>query len=77
MLDAPESMWQIEKLSSLHDRNAFDCGVHELNNFLLRLAGQYQKRNLAQTYVGLPAGQRRVEGYYSLTSGAVEGGGPR
>jgi len=72
MPDAPEAIWRIEKLSSLHDRHGFDCGIPELNLFLLRLADQHQKRNLAQTYVALPAGQKRVEGYYSLSSGAVE-----
>jgi len=72
MTDSAEALWRIEKLSSLHDRQGFDCGVHELNIFLLRLAHQYQKRNLAQTYVALSPGQRRVEGYYSISSGAVE-----
>lgn len=72
MPDALEAIWQIEKLSSFHDRHGFDCGVPDLNNFLSKLAGQYQKRNIAQTFVAVPAGQSRVEGYYSLSSGAVE-----
>ncbi|RJQ62947.1 MAG: GNAT family N-acetyltransferase [Desulfobacteraceae bacterium] len=72
MPHAPEAIWQIEKLSSLHDRHGFDCGVQDLNIFISRLAGQYQKRNLAQTYVAVPSGRKRVEGFYSLSSGAVE-----
>jgi GNAT superfamily N-acetyltransferase len=72
MPDVPEAIWQIEKLSSLHDRQGFDCGVPDLNFFLQRLAGRYQKRRLAQTYVALTAGQMQVEGYYSISSGAVE-----
>lgn len=56
----------------MQDRQGFDCGVRELNLFLLRLANQYQRRNLAQTYVALSHGQRRIEGYYAVSSGAVE-----
>jgi GNAT superfamily N-acetyltransferase len=72
MPDALEATWQIERLSSLHDRHGFDCGVPDLNIFLSKLARQYQSRNIAQTYVAVSTGQKGVEGYYSLSSGAME-----
>jgi hypothetical protein len=41
--------WVLEKLSSDHQRDSFDCGRELLNNFLKRLASQYRKKNLGQT----------------------------
>ena len=51
------------------DRNAFDCGVPALNEYLKQYALQNQKKHAARTYVAT-RGNRTV-GYYSLAYGSV------
>jgi GNAT superfamily N-acetyltransferase len=62
----------IERLSARHDRGGFDCGKPSLNDFVTRFASQYEKRNLARTYVLVRDGEAKVLGYYTLASSAVE-----
>lgn len=61
----------IEKLSSLHDRTAFDCGVEELNAYLKEYSGQHERRGISRTYVAVEEGEKSALGYYSISSGAV------
>ncbi|MCI0523757.1 MAG: GNAT family N-acetyltransferase [Acidobacteria bacterium] len=56
-------------LTRSHDRNSFDCGVPELNEYLKRYAYQNQKKNAARTYVATRGD--RVVGYYTLAYGSV------
>lgn len=56
-------------LTKDHDRNAFDCGVPSLNEYLKMYALQNQKKHAARTYVATRA--NRVVGYYSLAYGSV------
>lgn len=60
---------KIEKLDGSHVIEHFDCGVLELNNFLVRHALANQKANSAATYVGCEG--KKVIGYYSLAVGSV------
>jgi GNAT superfamily N-acetyltransferase len=64
--------WRIERLDRESVREGFDCGKPSLNDFLHALVGQYEKRNLGRTYVALQGEDRRVLGYYTLASGAVD-----
>jgi GNAT superfamily N-acetyltransferase len=66
--------WRIVRLDRSHAREGFDCGKPSLNAFLQALVGQYEKRNLGRTYVALQEGDPRVQGYYTLASGAIEAG---
>ena len=63
--------WVVEKLSSDHNRESFDCGKGLLNNFLRRLATQYRKKNLGQTYVVVTP-NKRVVGYYTISTSRVD-----
>jgi len=56
-------------LTKDHDRNAFDCGVPALNEYLKKYALQNQKKHAARTYVATRA--NRIVGYYSLAYGSV------
>lgn len=58
-------------LDKSHDRNAFDCGVPVLNDYLKQYAFQNQKKNSARTYVA--ARGKQVVGYYTLAYGSVSG----
>ena len=63
--------WVVEKLTAEHPRDTFDCGQKPLNNFIQKLAGQYRKKNLGQTYVAaLP--DKRVVGYYTISTSRVD-----
>ena len=59
----------IEKLDQSHQIEAFDCGVPELNYFLVNYALLNQRANSTKTYVGCE--DKKVIGYYSLAVGSV------
>ncbi len=60
---------RIEKLRRDPAIDVFDCGVEELNRFLVRFALANQQAGAAQTYVVLA--EEMVIGYYSLAVGEV------
>ena len=41
----------IEVLSKYHDRNTFDCGDLELNNYLQKIARQHITKGISKTFV--------------------------
>lgn len=59
----------IEKLTTAHRVDCFDCGAIELNRFLTHHALQNQQSNSATTYVACK--NNTVIGYYSLAVGSV------
>jgi len=61
----------IEKLSSRHSVDGFECGKPPLDQFLKRFALGNQTSGSTQTYV-VCRGADRVVGYYSLCVGAVD-----
>ncbi|HVS34898.1 MAG TPA: GNAT family N-acetyltransferase [Gemmataceae bacterium] len=64
--------WRIERLNDAHDRAAFDCGQPSLDDFLKRLAGQYERRDFAALYVATVPPSSTVLGYYTLSGGAID-----
>lgn len=54
-----------------HDVAAFDCGNAMLDRWLVRNAGQSERRDAARTFVALSGGTA-VIGYYSLVAGQIE-----
>jgi GNAT superfamily N-acetyltransferase len=63
--------WEIVRLNRSHQRDSFDCGVPPLNEWLERLAGQHERRDLARTYVAVEKGQQKVLGYYAISNHQV------
>jgi GNAT superfamily N-acetyltransferase len=63
--------WSIEKLGNHHDRKDFDCGKQPLTDWLKRLAGQNEERDISRTFVVVRPGESRVFGYYSLSSYSI------
>ncbi len=59
-----------EPLTATHDVKSFDCGRHELTEWLRRYALQNHQAGASRVYVVHRAG--RVVGYYALTAGSVE-----
>jgi GNAT superfamily N-acetyltransferase len=62
------SCWDIQRLDRSHDRTAFDCGTPAIDDWLKRLAGQHERRDLARVYVAVEGDERRVLGYYALST---------
>lgn len=55
-----------------HDRSAFDCGDASLNDWLATRISQFEKKDLARTYVLVDRNHLRVEGYYSISTHSVK-----
>ena len=71
MPEPTEQPWQVQRLGDGHDRALFDCGKLPLNEWIQRFAGQYERRDLARTYVAVRAGDPRVLGYYAISNHLV------
>lgn len=61
----------IQLLGTPHRREGFDCGDAALNEFLLRQAGQQQRRGFGKTYVALAEDGVTVTGYVTVSAGQV------
>jgi GNAT superfamily N-acetyltransferase len=71
LVKPPSEDWTIERLGSSHDRTAFDCGNPILTDWLRQRASQFEKRDLARTYVASKSGSRIVLGYYAVSNHRV------
>lgn len=58
-------------LTKAHNRADFDCEEDSLNNYLKESARQNSRRRIGQTYVAVPAGEKRVIGYYTVCAGRI------
>ena len=64
---------QVLPLAGNHDRQAFDCGRHELNDWLRQVARQHQDKGLSKTFVAIRESEpARIYGYYALTLAELE-----
>ena len=64
-------MVTIQLLGVQHLREGFDCGEAALNDFLLRQAGQQQRRGFGKTYVALAEDGVTVTGFVTVSAGQV------
>jgi predicted N-acetyltransferase YhbS len=65
--------WGEAPISKVHDREAFDCGEAELNEFLRRHARQSHEKGGAKTFVATSVDDGKlVLGYYSLSPASIE-----
>jgi len=64
-------MVAIQLLSAQHRREGFDCGDAALNDFLLRQAGQQQRRGFGKTYVAVAEGGITVTGFVTVSAGQI------
>ena len=64
---------QILPLTGSHDRQGFDCGRTELNDWLRRIARQHQDKGLSKTYVAIrEEAPNQILGYYALTVAEID-----
>ena len=71
MPEPVEQAWKVQRLGGGQDQASFDCGKSPLNEWLQRFAGQYERRDLARTYVAVRQGSPRVLGYYAISNHLV------
>ncbi len=65
--------WRETPVAKIHDREAFDCGDAQLNEFLRRHARQSHDRGGAKTFAAAPINdERRVLGFYSLSPASID-----
>jgi hypothetical protein len=64
-------MVAIQLLNVQHRREGFDCGDAALNEFLLRQAGQQQRRGFGKTYVAVAEDGVTVTGFVTVSAGQV------
>ena len=64
--------FQIESLAADHNRDAFDSGEEEQNNFLRRFALRNDAIGFGTVWVAVESGSGDVKGYYTLSSGQIE-----
>lgn len=63
----------VRRLDAKDDRDRFDCGVDSMNDWLRKMAGQHQQKNLSRTFVAtLPDKPDAIIGYYALAATSVE-----
>ena len=67
-----DAEWEVVQLSKKHDRQAFDCGKPELNEYLRRYARQNAALGVSRTFVAARPPAVAVGGYYSLSTGSIE-----
>lgn len=64
---------QLRPLTGSDDRQDFDCGRQELNDWLRQVARQHQDKGLSKTFVAsLEDAPDRICGYYALTLAELE-----
>ncbi len=64
---------QVLPLAGNHDRQSFDCGRQELNDWLQQVARQHQDKGLSKTFVAIrDEAPTLVCGYYALALAELE-----
>jgi len=64
--------WREEPIGRHHDRDGFDCGAPDLNEYIRRYARQNHQSGGAKTFVAVaPPEPARVMGFYSISPGAI------
>jgi len=64
---------QVSLLTGNHERQGFDCGRRELNDWLRQVARQHQGKVLSKTFVATAEEMPdRICGYYALTLAELE-----
>jgi GNAT superfamily N-acetyltransferase len=67
-----ETRWTIEPFDKQrHERSGFDCGNALSNDWLATKVSQFEKKDLARTYVLVEQEEAVIRGYYALSNHTV------
>jgi GNAT superfamily N-acetyltransferase len=65
--------WREEPIGKHHDRDSFDCGDNDLNEFLRRYARQSHERGASKTFLAIAKeDEKTILGFYSLSPASIE-----
>lgn len=65
--------WHISLLDDSFQKNSFDCGQPQLNNYLEKMAGQDARRGYSKTFVATVSTEsKEVVGYYCTSASTIE-----
>jgi GNAT superfamily N-acetyltransferase len=65
--------WIFCSITSKVNRDSFDCGISELNDYLKKYARQNHQKGIARTIVAISAiGNPDVLGYYSVSMSEIQ-----
>lgn len=65
-------LWREEAIAKAHDRQAFDCGEPQMNDFLRRYARQSHLQNASRTFCAIDVSRpNRILGFYTVAPSAV------
>lgn len=64
--------WHEAPISKAYDRDAFDCGEAELDEYLQKHARKNHERGGAKTILAIATDTHAILGYYSLSPASVE-----
>lgn len=65
--------WIFKPIDNSVNRDNFDCGVPELNDYLKKYAKQNHQKGIAKTFVAIPEdGKPNVAGYYSVSMSEIQ-----
>ena len=63
--------WHEEPIGKMHDRNGFDCGNDDLNDFLRRYARKSHTQGGAKTFLVIDDADSKILGFYSLAPASI------
>jgi GNAT superfamily N-acetyltransferase len=66
------SGWHEEPIAKRHNRNDFDCGDEELNNFFRHYARQAHDQGGSKTFLAITDDSGKIIGFYSLSPASIE-----
>jgi GNAT superfamily N-acetyltransferase len=65
--------WIFLPIDSSVNRDNFDCGIPELNDYLKKYARQNHRKGIATTFVAIPeTGSEDIVGYYSVSMSEIQ-----
>ncbi|MGL4637795.1 MAG: GNAT family N-acetyltransferase [Beijerinckiaceae bacterium] len=64
-------LWNEQPIGKHHNRDAFDCGDAQLNEFLKRHARQSHERGGSKTFLAVAEDSTQILGFYSLSPASL------
>ena len=65
--------WNFEPIQKKHKRQEFDCGNHELNQYLSRYARQNDVKGINKAFVATRLETPwKIDGYYTISSSTID-----
>jgi predicted GNAT family N-acyltransferase len=65
--------WDFVPIQKKHNCAEFDCGNHELNQYLRKYAKQNDKKGIGKTYIAVkPSTAKSIDGYYTISTSTIE-----